>query len=326
MTVTGAPIAHSVSQNITSFAEFREAVSDSFVPLAVRHKPTPEFQGRVCSTRVDRFAFAEVAAGAHEVERTPQLISRGRSEYYKVGVLLSGRGLLVQDNRELTLSPGDIAIYDTGRPYSLEFDAEFRNFVFMLPKETLDIPLELMDQLVASRLCPASPVTALLAQHLPLVPQATAHSSAVGGTHIARSTVGLVEAVCLDQLGTDPVALDPKYRLLQEVRDYIDSNLASPTLSPPQIAAAHYISVRHLHSLFRAEGVSVSAWIRARRLERCQRELADVRLAHHAISVIASRSGFVDAAHFSKLFRSHTGVTPREFRSHAHNGSAEHSH
>lgn len=318
MTVTGAPTAHSVSQDITSFSGFREAVSSSFVPLAVRHKPTPEFRGRVRSTRVDRFAFAEVAAGAHEVERTPQLIADGRSEYYKVSVLLSGRGLLVQDNRELTLGPGDIAIYDTGRPYSLEFDAEFRNFVFMLPKDTLDIPIDLMDQLVASRLSPRSPVAALLAQHLPLVPQATAHSSAVGGTHIVRSTVGLVEAVCLDQLGKDPVALDPRYRLLQEVREYIDTNLASPTLSPPQIAAAHYISVRHLHSLFHAEGVSIATWIRTRRLERCQRELADTRLAHHAISVIASRSGFVDAAHFSKLFRSHAGMTPRDYRAHAH--------
>lgn len=314
MARAAASVIHSEQQHLTSFSEFSEAVSTSFVPLAVRHKSVHHFQGRVRGTRVDRFAFAEVAADAHEVERTPQLISQGRSDYYKVSVLLSGRGLLVQDDRELTLSPGDIAIYDTGRPYSLEFDAEFRNFVFMLPKDTLDIPHELMDQLVASRLCPGSPMAALLAQHLPLVPQATAQATPAGGARLARSTLELLEGLCLDQLGTDPCALDPKYRRLHEIREYIDEHLASPSLDPAQIAAAHYISVRNLHGLFHDEELSVAAWIRTRRLDHCQQELSDARLAHFSISEIAARSGFVDAAHFSKLFRAHAGMTPSEYR------------
>ncbi|WP_189145366.1 hypothetical protein [Streptomyces lacrimifluminis] len=40
-------------------------------------------------------------------------------------------------------------------------------------------------------------------------------------------------------------------------------------------AACHHISVRYLHRLFPPQGITVSAWIRQRRPERCRRDLAD---------------------------------------------------
>jgi len=44
---------------------------------------------------------------------------------------------------------------------------------------------------------------------------------------------------------------------------------------PGTVAAAHYISVRYLYRLFDAQGTTVAAWIRPRRLERCRVDLAD---------------------------------------------------
>ena len=59
---------------------------------------------------------------------------------------------------------------------------------------------------------------------------------------------------------------------------------------------------------------TVSAWIRSRRLERCRRELADELFADRPVSAIAARWGFLDASHFSRLFRSTFGEAPTDFR------------
>ena len=63
------------------------------------------------------------------------------------------------------------------------------------------------------------------------------------------------------------------------VRRYIEANLADPLLSPASIAAAHFISTRHLHNVFHEAGTTVAQWIRTRRLEGCRRELRDPLLA-----------------------------------------------
>ena len=62
---------------------------------------------------------------------------------------------------------------------------------------------------------------------------------------------------------------------LRGVQAWLDAHLADPSLTPGRIAGANFISVRSLHRLFEAEGVTVSAWVRDRRLEACRRDLTD---------------------------------------------------
>ena len=102
--------------------------------------------------------------------------------------------------------------------------------------------------------------------------------------------------------------------LVQRIRSHIDRNLASTDLSPASIASAHFISTRHLHGLFQEQGVTVSTWIRTRRLEQCRRDLLDPMLADRPVAAIAARWGFVDAAHFSRSFKTAFGISPSEYR------------
>ena len=70
---------------------------------------------------------------------------------------------------------------------------------------------------------------------------------------------------------------------MQRIHAHIDRNLASTDLSPTSIAAAHFISTRHLHGLFQEQGTSVSTWIRIRRLERCRRDLVNPLFADRPV-------------------------------------------
>ncbi|MFF3547497.1 helix-turn-helix domain-containing protein [Streptomyces platensis] len=54
--------------------------------------------------------------------------------------------------------------------------------------------------------------------------------------------------------------------------------------------------------------------MRHQRLERARRDLTDPTLRHHTIHRIATRWGFTRAADFTRAFRTHYGMPPRDYR------------
>lgn len=294
---------------------FRGLVSSSFVPLEISTERAQQVEARICSADADSVVFTEVAATPHLVERTPRTIEAGGSGYYKVSLLLSGTSILVQDGRELVMQPGDLSIYDTSRPYSLMFTERFRNLIVMFPKDRLDAAAPFVQQLTA---------VSLGAEHRELAPVVTAFLSQFPAqltrldgrvrTKLAHTSLDLLGTLFSSILDADPDGLDPRHLLLQKICDHITARLGSPDLSPTSIAAAHFISTRHLHTLFQEAGTTVSTWIRERRLERCRADLLDPLLADRPVSSIAARWGFVDAAHFSRAFKAGYGVSPSELR------------
>jgi len=81
-----------------------------------------------------------------------------------------------------------------------------------------------------------------------------------------------------------------------------------------EIAGAVGVHAMHLCRVFRKQfGCSVGQYIRTLRLERASRELVSSR---KTVVEIAIDSGYSDQSHFTHEFRSHTGMTPVEFRRH----------
>jgi AraC-like DNA-binding protein len=133
--------------------------------------------------------------------------------------------------------------------------------------------------------------------------------------HRGTGAVAGFAAALLVRLEGDVSVLEtPRRALFTRVCVFIDQCLGDPRLSPTLVAQAHHISVRYLHMLFRDEGVTVGGWIRACRLERCRRDLADPMLVGLPVHAVAARWGFADAPHFSRLFRAEFGMPPGEYR------------
>jgi AraC-like DNA-binding protein len=260
---------------------------------------------------------SDIGAKSHSVERTPSLIAQGDKRYFKLSLQLSGTSLLMQDRREVVLRPGDMAIYDTDRPYTLAFEKEFRSLVVVVPQAAIDIPRDVIGQMTATRISGdrglAQMVVPFLTQMTKKMDELKGHS----GVRLMNNALDLITTLLHGELDSAHVDLAPSHRasLMQEIRAYIDDNLSDPQLSPGSIAAANFISTRHLHGIFKSEGVTVSAWIRSLRLEHCRRDLSDPLYMNKPVSAIAVRWGFVDASHFSRLFRATFGEAPTDFRS-----------
>ncbi|MDO9396012.1 MAG: helix-turn-helix domain-containing protein [Herbiconiux sp.] len=305
------PVRTTISQ---SLREFRQTVAQSFVPLEVASLGAAPFWGRLRTVDVNDVHVSEITATSHQVLRTPTLIAESDPTYYKASLQVSGTGLLIQDGREAVLEPGDLAIYDTKRPYSLVFGEDIRMLVLMFPREQLGLPPDAVSQLTAHRFSSDDGLGAMIIPFLQHVSQNLDRFGGVTGPRLVQSAMDLITTMFASELDLDSDAGDSHQLLMQQIRRYIEANLSAPDLGPERIAAAHYISTRHLHGLFREKGTTVSTWIRELRLERCRRDLLDPLSATVTVGAIAARWGFFDAAHFSRVFKATYDVSPSEIR------------
>jgi transcriptional regulator GlxA family with amidase domain len=125
----------------------------------------------------------------------------------------------------------------------------------------------------------------------------------------------LLALAASNEPGRQPAAETSVQRArLRSVQAYIDAHSSDPNLSLAVIAKKNGISLRYLHQLFRLTDMSVSEWLRLRRLQRCHDLLASPQHATRSITEIAYSMGFGSSSHFSNLFRAQFGVRPSDVR------------
>ncbi|KMO81985.1 helix-turn-helix domain-containing protein [Mycolicibacterium obuense] len=300
------------------FDAWQDSICDTFVPLHAHCEghAADDFLGGVDSTSLGAVVLAEVSASRAVVERTPKLIRRADPELYKFGLQVSGDCVIEQNGRQAHLRPGDFAIYDTSRPYRLRFGDDFRMTIAMFPRSLVRLPEKHMAELTAVRLAGDTGLGSLIAPLMRGLGADLGGTRPVIATHLGDAVVDLVTAAFAEQMQR-PLEEDSAgaHRMLvAQASKFIDEHLTDSELCSKTVADAHFVSVRLLQKAFEAEGMSATALIRTRRLERCRRDLVDPGCRHLPIALIGHRWGFPDAAHFSRLFRNAYGASPREFR------------
>lgn len=309
------PASQALTASIaSSFDHWKHLVAESFVPLAAETADVEGFRGQLRSRVLDRMSIVEVTATSHEVHRTPALIARAHERYFKLNLQLEGTGLLIQDNREAVLRPGDLAIYDTNRPYTLAFEDTTRILVVMFPCDALALPTDYVEQLAAVRMAGDGGLSGIVGQFIRQLSGNLDVLNGPSGSRLAANALDLVSTMLHAEMDISPDRMKPQALLAVAVREYIDANLSDPLLSPASIAAAHFISTRHLHNVFHESGTTVASWIRTQRLEGARRDLRDPLHAGLPVGAVAARWGFLDAAHFSRTFRDAFGVPPSDWR------------
>jgi AraC-like DNA-binding protein len=217
------------------------------------------------------------------------------------------------------LDPGQLVLWDPWEP----FDAAAadrarppRAMVLHLPGNALSLPHHALRGMVARPVPSDAGPAALLARFLEGLADPAGAVEIPQATWVGRAAVDLAVAFLssVTDVQDDAARLPRQVALLGEIKTFIDRNLGDPDLSPTTIAAAHHISVRYLHHLFRQDEQTVGGFVRERRLERCRADLTDPRLAGQSMSVIRAQWGFQDAAVFNRAFKKDYGITPGEYR------------
>ncbi|MFT3771825.1 MAG: helix-turn-helix transcriptional regulator [Minicystis sp.] len=145
--------------------------------------------------------------------------------------------------------------------------------------------------------------------------------AAEGASLSERDCVAAV-GVVLEAIGMCARAPDLSAVRIERALAEVELRLGEPALQPADVARAQGVSRRYLDGLMREHlGCSLSAHIRQRRLDRAAREL--VTRPDDAVLEVATRWGFQDASHFTRLFRSHFALTPAAYRRAASAGAGE---
>ncbi|OQR62875.1 AraC family transcriptional regulator [Streptomyces maremycinicus] len=244
------------------------------------------------------------------------------------------------DGPGLRLAPGDVCFYDVHRAPALDFREPFRATTFLVPAHLLGLADSDVRRLAPTPVTRASRLGALLSPLLSDLARATAEARPPVGEMLAWNAVNLLATLAAEQLGTAapgtpgapganaahgrpgaPSDSGARSPVLGRVLEYVELHLTDPDLSPEVIARAHHISVRYLHKLFKDEDTTVGRWILRRRLEECRRDLLRHGRGGRTIAAVAARWGFLSATHFSRVFRSAYGMSPREWRDSAGRGA-----
>lgn len=296
----------------TSAEAWREELGTAFGRLTPEALGSPHPRGRMAGTQLGAIAAFRVSGTPQIVRRTRRAVRLQPIDLLKICVQLDGYATVCQDGREVTIAPGQMAIYDTGRPYHLRLDGSWSCAVMAFSRDALSLPehtvVTAMDRAYALTGGPgavlAGFVSAAVAQRA-AIRGGSAGRLGEAGLHLIAATLSDA-ATCAGDGAAEAMRL--------QILGYVRAHLAEPDLTHARVAAVHHMAGRTLHRLFANEPQSVADYIRTRRLEAAMRDLTDPLLAHRSIAAIAAHWGFVGQAHFTRAFHARYGQTPSAAR------------
>jgi AraC-like DNA-binding protein len=312
-----------VDDEVRDMDAWRGAVTGALLRFDVECSRPERFRGSVSRHRLGETSLIAMSSRPHRAVRAAEHIDDTPADYL-LSLQLAGTAEFRQDDRVGRVGPGDMVFYDSGRPVEITSGEGYRSLCFRFPTTgpgAADVRgHRRAGELTATTLEGAHGLTPALAGlltglHRSLeTPGQRSRPDAVTAT--ARQAAELARTLFDDELARRGLldAPDPHEELRALIDRHIDSHLADPTLSPRSIAAALFVSTRHLHALLAEDGRTVAATVRERRLERCLRDLADPAQATTPVSAIAQRWGLPNATRFGQLVKQATGRTPVAYR------------
>jgi len=292
-----------------AFEYWRDLICDTFVQLSAAPTTPGPFDGKLVHADLGSFEMTTVHASGQRVRRTPRLIARAGEEYLLASIQTRGRGRIEQDGRVAELVPGEMALYDSTRPYTLHFDAAFEQVVVQVPLRDMLAETGLRDArgVTATKLGARSTagVVAQFFHGLARLQQA----DPLGAAALATQGRGLLAAALTLSAGRAPRG-DALTR--RRVQAFLRARHADPGLTVDDVAHAFLVSKRTLYRLFDGGPDGVSAQLRRIRVEHAKSLLRADR--GRPLGSIASACGFAGERQFYRVFRAETGLTPGQFR------------
>lgn len=291
----------------------RDVTSRTFAPLEIEHMADRGPTGSVAFTDLTDLRVWSVATTAVKVHYKA-LPGDDLKPSLFFGLQLTGSSGLAQRGREISLRPGDLAVWDSTTPFMFADTEGICQHKFRIPLDRIALPVDVIRQISAVPLCPHHPISDIAVAYFRRLAARPGAFDRPGGEVVSQPGIDLLRAVITTHL--DDVDLGKEaLQATQVVRimEYVQMHLQEPDLDAGRIAAEHHVSVRQLYRILAAADISLGDWIRTRRLEGVRRDLASPFLKD-SISAISRRWGFTDASSFARMFRTNFGMSPSEWR------------
>lgn len=269
------------------------------------------FTAVIDAYRFDNFMLANTTTVETDWWRTPFHVARDGMDHYMIQLFLRG-GMRWQTGRGSgEVNTGDLIIFDMAEDMQ-SHTSDFNHISLILPRARLAPLLKNPDGQHMRCLRKGTPIADILSDYMQLLDRNLPSLNYNQLRPLLPSVLSMV-AVCLND-ADDPdqsMTLLRHWRMKHQIKNMIVTNLCDQSLTPTKICDELNVSRSNLYRLFEDEG-GVKNFIRHRRLKHSLRLLmSDTKVM---VADIASELGFNSPSDFSRVFRSHYGLSPREAR------------
>lgn len=299
------------------FAYYREAICQAFMNLTPEPAAAAGFPASVEHVRLGDAAINRVSFPEHVVRRSAADIAASDRSCFYLNLKLAGRCRILQGDREISLSPGQVGIFDSDRRFALLHDRgpQLRVASFWVPAEALRERLPASFDVAAARVSDDPYVGHLIAETARTLCDGALRLTEDEGVRLFRALIELV-AVSLSRRSRAGAAeaeglADATTLALKRA---IHRRLREPGLAVADVAEVVGISERYVHKLLARSGSSFTDYVIGHRLDGAARDLRDPAMVDRAIGAIAFDWGFSDLSHFTRRFKQRFGCRPRDWR------------
>lgn len=299
----------------TRASYWNQVYSSRFAQVTFSPLDREEFEAELKVDHIGELGIARVQSKPTDIERTRSHIDASRRRLFSFVLQLRGSAVFSHCGHEAALEEGDFTLCDNAAPHRLRFTGPAEFIMLRVDPELLRTHLPFPERVCGLRL-PAregfTSTAATMAQSL--WEQVERGLPSKFDAMITRNMLEVMAtsyAIAFDPWISDSSAVGARRA---EARRFIEAHLKDPALSPGKVASALRVSPRYLRMLFVGDNETVSAYILRRRLEECAKQISSALWRGRTLMEIAFHYGFNSAAHFTRVFHCHFGMTPRQYR------------
>ena len=294
---------------------WRQAICEIYLQVDCAADPSQTYAGYVQEARFGDLTITDALISPQTIRRRRQHIGGFGKNCYYIGIEHLGAVDIRQAGSSFVLRPGRGSVYYANDPYELESKVTSRQFWIELPRSEFDLRFEAGRPPMLKHFDLHRGLGRVAAEFCATLARESAALAENERAKLGQQFMDLLALALVaepDRQSADEKSV--RTARLNSVKAYIETHLGDPDLSPAVIAKQNGISPRYLHHLFRPLEVTVSDWLRLRRLERCREMLSSPLHAHKSITEIAFSMGFSSSSHFSNLFRAQFDLRPSDLR------------
>lgn len=287
------------------------AVCESFLEMEITSPAARRIECELDSAPLGALQLNRAGGSPQDVYRSSRAVARSRENYFYLLCKSDHAWVAAQHGRQARLLPGDLVLLDSRHCYEFHFRETCNTISLELPIAWVERWLPDPGSLAARRIDGSDGFGAALSAYArqlqpelalapPLPPELITEqlgallTLATGGGEAPRAGEGpsMRERIC--------AALRERH--------------GEPGLTAAAVACGLGIAERSLHRCLAGSGLSFAPLLADCRVDAARRMLADPRFDRLTVAEVGRRVGLLDASHFVRVVRRHTGYTPGALR------------
>ncbi|MBI4696268.1 MAG: helix-turn-helix domain-containing protein [Gammaproteobacteria bacterium] len=289
-----------------AFEHWHEVICRHFVPADSSLEDRAAFYARFQTNALGTVQVSRLSAARHAWSRSPAHVRSTPHDEFLLSLKVSGDSCLEQAGRQVRQRPGEMALYDTGQPFSYFLGCDV--VLLKIPRRELLARVPAALRFTAVGFGRESSVGMLAAGLMRQSLDVDLSTNAAAAARLGSSLLDAAAAAIEWELSAHEPRQPRQAALLNTIKRFILANLPDRSLTAEAIADKHHISGRTLNRLFAREGTTPMRWIWDQRLQACYRVLSAA--GPKQVTVVALTFGFADLSHFCRAFKAKFGSSP----------------